>query len=228
MKNILIIIVVVAFASCSSVNEKNNESKKWEHKVQIEEVIQTSAYTYLLVDENGTDRWIAVSKMDANVNDIYYYNSGLEMIDFKSKELNRTFPNLLLVQVISNGKTDMPIRQMQQPAQAEPQRRQNPNQSTNMKSEGSVTLAELFTNKDKYNGKKIIVTGKVVKSSSELIMGVYWVHIVDSDNNYNLTITTNDKVNIGDIVTFEGVITLNKDFGAGYKYAIIMEQSVLK
>jgi len=228
MKNILFVIVLALFVSCSGEAEKQKGTKKWEHKVQVKEVIQTSSYTYLLVDENGIDSWIAVSKMDANVNDIYYYNSGLEMVDFKSKELNRTFPSLLLVQVISNGETDMPIRQMQQPAQLETRRGQNPSQSENMTSEGAVTLAKLFTNKDKYNGKKISVSGKVVKSSSELIMGRYWVHIVDGDGNYDLTITTNDKVNIDDNVTFEGVITLNKDFGAGYKYAIIMEESVFK
>jgi hypothetical protein len=55
-----------------------------------------------------------------------------------------------------------------------------------------------------------------------------WIHIVNDKGNYDLTITTNDVVNLDDNVTFEGVITLNKDFGAGYKYAIIMEEGLLK
>jgi len=32
---------------------------------------------------------------------------------------------------------------------------------------------------------------------------------------------------VGDVVTFEGVITLDKDFGAGYFYKVIMEEAVL-
>ena len=228
MKNILIIIVLAAFVSCSGVENKEKISSKWEHKVQVKEVIHTSGYTYLLVDENGLERWIAVSKMDAKVNDVYYYNSGLEMVDFKSKELDRTFSKLLLVQVISDGKTDMPIRQMQQPAQIEPQRSANNTMSSaNIESSGAVSLADLFTNASNYNGKKITVTGKVVKFSPN-IMERNWIHIVNDKGNYDLTITTNDVVNLDDNVTFEGVITLNKDFGAGYKYAIIMEEGVLK
>ncbi len=232
MKNILLVIVLALFVSCSSEEDKQNETKKWENKVKVEEVIHTSAYTYLLVDKDGFDRWIAVSRMDANVGDILYYNNGLEMVDFKSKELNRTFSNLLLVQVISDGKSEAPKRQplqvIQNNKQASSSASASASTSVGTVSLGVVTLAELFTNKNKYNGKKISVTGKVVRSSSELIMGRYWVHIVDSDNNNDLTITTNDKVNIDDNVKFDGVITLNKDFGAGYKYAVIMQEGVLK
>jgi hypothetical protein len=59
-----------------------------------------------------------------------------------------------------------------------------------------------------------------------------WVHIQDGTKNdgkvADLTITTNANVQVGDNVSFEGKITLDKDFGAGYKYNVIMEQGVLK
>jgi uncharacterized membrane protein YcgQ (UPF0703/DUF1980 family) len=117
---------------------------------------------------------------------------------------------------------------MQQPAQTEPQRSvSNTTPSANIESIGAVSLADLFTNPSNYNGKKITVTGKVVKFSPN-IMARNWIHIVNDKGNYDLTITTTDIVNLDDNVTFEGVITLNKDFGAGYKYAIIMEEGLLK
>jgi hypothetical protein len=37
-----------------------------------------------------------------------------------------------------------------------------------------------------------------------------------------------DNVQLNEVVTFEGVIALDKDFGAGYKYDIILEQGKLK
>lgn len=45
---------------------------------------------------------------------------------------------------------------------------------------------------------------------------------------FDLTITTNEKVNVGDVITFEGKISLNKDFGAGYSYKVIMEEAKTK
>jgi hypothetical protein len=36
------------------------------------------------------------------------------------------------------------------------------------------------------------------------------------------------EVKDGDIITFEGKVALNKDFGHGYKYDILLEESVKK
>lgn len=104
---------------------------------------------------------------------------------------------------------------------------------SNMDLKGSlaIKLAELFKNKDKYEGKKIVVTGKVVKVNNG-ILNRNWVHINDGSKCGNiecdLTITTEDEVENGAQVTFEGKITLNKDFGAGYHYHLIMEEAELK
>ena len=47
------------------------------------------------------------------------------------------------------------------------------------------------------------------------------------DKSVDLTITTTENIALGSIVAVEGVIALNKDFGAGYKYDIIMEEAKL-
>ena len=44
-------------------------------------------------------------------------------------------------------------------------------------------------------------------------------------NNFDLTVTTNSTVNVGDVVTFEGKIVLNKDFGYGYSYKVLLEDA---
>jgi hypothetical protein len=55
-----------------------------------------------------------------------------------------------------------------------------------------------------------------------------WVHIQDgtgTEEFFDLTVTTQDMVSPGDIILFEGKITLQKDFGSGYYYEILMEEA---
>jgi hypothetical protein len=57
-----------------------------------------------------------------------------------------------------------------------------------------------------------------------------WVHIQDGtdyEGEFDLTITTSRSVSVGDTVTFEGTIALEKDFGYGYFYNILMEEGDL-
>lgn len=90
---------------------------------------------------------------------------------------------------------------------------------------GGIKIAELLANKEKYAGQTVRVKGKSVKVNN-MIMDRNWIHIQDgSVEGEDLTVTTTDNVTVGDMVVFEGVITLNKDFGSGYKYDIIMENA---
>ena len=92
---------------------------------------------------------------------------------------------------------------------------------------GSITIADLYTNRAKYEGKEVKVRGKITKYN-EGIMGKNWAHIQDGTKdgeNFDLTVTTQAQLHKGDIVTFEGKITLKKDFGAGYFYPVIMQDA---
>ena len=69
--------------------------------------------------------------------------------------------------------------------------------------------------------------GKVTKVNSG-ILGKNWVHIQDgteAEGNFDLTVTTQETAKVGDVVVVQGKITLNKDFGSGYKYDVIMEEA---
>jgi hypothetical protein len=122
-----------------------------------------------------------------------------------------------------------------QPAKTEPA---NPHQSpgpaqparVNVKitpCEDCIKITDLLENKKSYNGKVIKVTGQVVKYNPG-IMGKNWVHIQDGtdyEGIYDLTVTTQQPAKVGDIMTFEGTISLDKDFGYGYFYPVIMEDA---
>ena len=73
------------------------------------------------------------------------------------------------------------------------------------------------------------VDGEVVKVNPA-IMGKNWVHLQDGSRyggNVDITITTNDVVKVNDVATFEGVVILDKDFGYGYAYDILVEEAKL-
>lgn len=91
--------------------------------------------------------------------------------------------------------------------------------------EGCITISNLLANKKSYTGKVVKVKGKVTKYNPE-IMGKNWVHIQDGsefEGGFDLTITTDKKAAIGEDITFEGKIVLDKDFGYGYFYSVLME-----
>jgi len=89
-----------------------------------------------------------------------------------------------------------------------------------------VKISDLLQNKKSYSGKAIKVTGQVTKYNPG-IMGKNWIHIQDGSEfqgAFDLTITTDKKVSVGETITFEGKIVLDKDFGYGYFYSVLMEE----
>lgn len=60
------------------------------------------------------------------------------------------------------------------------------------------------------------------------ILGKNWLHIQDgtgSDGSNDLLVTTKSEAKRGDTVLIEGVVALNKDFGSGYKYKLLVEEA---
>lgn len=91
----------------------------------------------------------------------------------------------------------------------------------------SFTVADVFGKAAGLNGKKVKIKAQVVKFSPQ-IMGKNWLHLQDGTgdplkNTHDLVVTSAGKAEKGDIVTVEGVLAANKDFGSGYKYAVIVE-----
>jgi hypothetical protein len=88
-----------------------------------------------------------------------------------------------------------------------------------------ISIANLMENKSSYAGKSIKVKGKVTKVNAA-IMGKNWIHIQDGSEFqgvFDLTITSDEMVNVGETVIFEGKLVLDKDFGYGYVYNVLIE-----
>jgi hypothetical protein len=92
------------------------------------------------------------------------------------------------------------------------------------------TIEGLYASKEKLKGQRIQVKGKVVKVNTG-IMGKNFFHIQDGSGKAganDLTVTTQQDVHVGDDVLVTGLVTLNRDFGAGYSYPLILEEATVE
>lgn len=200
------------------------------HHVIVKEVIQTSKYTYLFVNENNNEFWIAVRRLDAKIGDDVYYQQALPMKNFKSKELDRVFETVLFIQGNTSTPPTVDAAKMIGAKKMPPKVDKKIEGIKVNAPQGGISIAELFKNKEKYEGKKVKVSGQVVKVNNG-IMGKNWIHIQDGTSdtdNYDLTLTTQNKANMGDVITIKGTVYLKKEFGAGYSYDLIIEEALIK
>ncbi len=102
------------------------------------------------------------------------------------------------------------------------------------KAEGAnaKTVAELWAQRAALKGKDVTVKAKVVKVTNG-VMGKNWLHVRDGSGSKaakdnDLTVTSDATAKTGDVVTVTGVVSIDKDFGAGYAYPVIIENAKLK
>jgi len=94
--------------------------------------------------------------------------------------------------------------------------------------EGGYTVAEVFANREALKGKLIKVRGRVVKVS-QAIMNRNWIHMKDGtgeNGSDKIVFRSEDQVaQVGSIVTAEGRLETEKDFGYGYRYEVLVEDA---
>ena len=97
------------------------------------------------------------------------------------------------------------------------------------KAEGGRTIAEIYADKTELAGEEVTLRGKVVKFLPQ-IMGKNWLHVRDGTGDADagtndLTVTTASAAQVGDTVLITGKVLLDKDFGFGYKYDVLIEEA---
>jgi len=202
------------------------------HKVVVNEVLPTSRYVYLNVNEGEKQFWVATRKQDIRKGRTYYYKGGLLKTNFESKEYNRVFETIYLISNLveenhSNNsgilnKGDSKVTSSAAEKEVIPTHTENI-----IEHKGSVRIADLVKNPKNYVGKTIQISGKCVKINAG-IMNRNWIHLKDgSKDDFDLVVTSDTFIQEGTVVTMKALVTLNKDFGAGYKYDLILEEGVI-
>jgi hypothetical protein len=91
----------------------------------------------------------------------------------------------------------------------------------------AITVAELYSQKETLKGKKVVLCGIVVHANNN-IMSKNWLHLRDGTGNEgsnDVTVTTIDNPPIGQVVVAEGMLVKDKNIGAGYKFALLIEDA---
>lgn len=207
------------------------------------ETMNAAGYTYVYVD-NGTEKiWAATSEFPVSVGDEVMVPEGMAMHNYHSQTLDRDFDVVYFVEAILNA-SNPSVGASSMGSPASPGSMQMPeghppiNANTAPpevdltavpKAEGGLTIGEIYAGKADLSEKTVTLRGKVVKFSPQ-IMGTNWIHLQDGSGDQasgtnDLTVTSGVQVKVGDTIVASGPLTLDKDFGYGYKYNLIMENA---
>ena len=93
------------------------------------------------------------------------------------------------------------------------------------------TVAVIYKDKAALAGKPVSAQGKVVKVNNG-IMGRNFVHVQDGTGDAkagtnNLVVTSAQTAALGEKVSISGLVVLNRDFGSGYSYPLIVEEATV-
>jgi hypothetical protein len=243
-------------------------------KGKVLETMNAAGYTYIKIDSDLGQAWVAVPESKVEVGQVVMANPGMAMADFESKTLNKTFDVIIFSSGL--GDPNKPFNPGKEAAmgatgsdksfaaamQAETGAA-NPHAGAGMggmmggaamgaasggsstaivpaaevkvdkaKADNARTVGECFDNARQLNNEKVTVRGKVMKVS-RMIMGKNWVHLQDGTGNpmkntHDLVITTMADPEVDSVIVIEGTLHADKDFGAGYRYDVIIEDAEVK
>ena len=201
----------------------------------VTETMNAAGYTYVQVDDGQKKVWAAAPEFSVAVGDNVIVPDGMPMNNYHSKSLDRDFEVVYFVDSILNPNAPAA------PAAEGGLPEGHPNTQVAAaataavdltgisKATGGKTVAEVNMGKAELSGQEVALRGKVVKYNAQ-IMGKNWLHIQDgsgdaTDGSNDITVTTTTEAKVGETVLLAGKVSLDKDFGYGYKYALIIEDA---
>ena len=199
------------------------------------ETMNSGGYTYVFMDTGQDQRWVAALETPVAVGDVVQTDEGMAMTGFTSKTLGRTFNVVYFVGGLQNLSGGSPP-----PAQASGEMpKGHPDISGGGQAESAIAaiaayeegkdIAYVYANKDELAGQPLTLRGKVVKYNPG-ILGWNFIHIQDGSGDAaagsnDLIVTSKADTAVGETVVLSGTIVLDKDFGAGYSYPVLLEDA---
>lgn len=197
------------------------------------ETQNAGGYTYVFIETDQDQRWVAVPKTTVNVNDVVLTEQGMAMNDFESKSLNRTFERVYFAGGLQNLTAPPAVDASAERPQGHPSI-----DNTVAAVAAGIKIVELtpgediayvYANQDALAGQPISLRGEVVKFNAN-ILGTNFIHIQDgsgdaADGSNDLTVTSKAVTAVGETVVVTGTVIQNKDFGSGYVFPVLIEDA---
>ncbi|MCW8803193.1 MAG: hypothetical protein OQK57_02255 [Ignavibacteriaceae bacterium] len=221
----ILISFMILFGCASEEKQDLTEQevmKSEPHIAKVIDKIPAKGYTYLQVTESKENFWIAVPTMEIEIGETVYFSRYMVMEDFKSENIDKSFDQILFVEDARKSPTPDEMKEIHSGVL--------PGEKQEIKIEhlsDGKTVQQIYSDKSSLNGEVVKVKGKVVKFNQQ-IMKRNWIHIQDGtggENEFDLVITSDQKVQVGDIIVAEGKVAVDKDFGAGYFFPVLIEDA---
>ncbi|MDQ7089544.1 MAG: hypothetical protein Q9M50_02735 [Methylococcales bacterium] len=190
---------------------------------KVTEILNVTGYTYVEVDTGKQKVWAAAPTTTLAVGDKVSFSPTMPMENFHSKSLKRDFPVVYFIGGFITDKATPAVKSTSKHKRTEPK----PPVALVKKIEpltGGKTIVEIYKEKAVLKGKTIRIRGLVTKFTAG-VMGKNWIHIRDNSTLDDLTVTTNSVTKLDDVVVIEGALVLDKDFGYGYVYPVMLENA---
>jgi hypothetical protein len=194
----------------------------------VAETFEAGGYTYMRLETTDGEVWVAAGLMPLSVGEAVAFDAGLPMQGYHSEALDRTFD-----QIYFTGRVEkLDGKSMGEAGGSDAAARSHAETPSGMgfgdvEVVDGLSVAAIHSRKDELAGEEIVFRGKVVKFTPA-VMGKNWIHVQDGsggEGSNDLTITTDTDANVGDIVLVRGMLSRDKDFGAGYAYDLIVEDA---
>ncbi len=219
----------------------------------ITETMDAGGYTYVQIDTGSEKLWVAGPQTaglepGAKIS----VPRGMEMTDFRSATLDRTFPSIYFVNAIwpagqepANATGQAAMGAGHAAGAADPHAglplfgevAANPTDVTHFdaplpRAANGQTVAEVLTQGKELSGRDLVIRGRVVRYTPG-VLGTNWLHIQDGSGDpaagtNDLAVTTDAVTKVGDQVVVRGRLSFDRDFGAGYVYPLLIEGASLQ
>ncbi len=245
-----ILMTTVLLAGCG---EKKDDAQAWSQKVdeqtstdmpvqatvdpglpggEVLETFDSGGYTYVRLKTAEGEIWAAGPEAGLAIGDVVILEGAMVMKQFRAASLDRTFEEIWFASGFGGAgieTTTNPHGGMMGMGGGESSAEVVTDFSDLSPATDGLTIAQVFADRTDLAGHRVKVRGRVTKSLSG-IMGHNWLHLQDgsgdaASGDHDLTVTTDQMAQTGDTVLIEGVLAVDKDFGSGYFYSVIVEEA---
>jgi hypothetical protein len=196
------------------------------------ETLDSGGFTYVRFHTAKGERWAAVGRVELPRGATITIAPTTIADRFVSQPLGKTFDNLIFGALEEVA----PSAGSASSAPLSPHGAESAPAATGVvaKAEGKAakTVAELWARGPSLrDGQPVVVRGRVVKVLRG-IMNRNWIHLRDGSGtpgkDDEITVTSQDAPTIGSVVTATGTLHLNRDFGSGYSFPVLIEEASVK
>jgi len=196
---------------------------------EVVETMDAGGYTYVKLETDTGTRWAAGPQTPITVGERVKLSQIMPMRNFESPTLGRKFAEIDFVpalKVVSDSGSADDAKTGERPA-----RKIEPVPA--LEGPDAHTIGEIVSQRNELAGKEVAVRGRVVKFNPN-ILDRNWIHIQDGTGDpdagtHDLTVTSPDaSAEPGEIVVVRGKVAVDRDFGAGYAYAVMLEGATVQ